>query len=365
MSDDIGVAPLAPDGAEALVALIRRAYGESYADEAMYLPAEVARRLSTGRLRSVVARTASGRVVGHMAMMMRHPDDISCDAGMTIVDPDFRGHRLSGRLGDALGRVMADAGMVAYHHYPVTVNTVTQRLGLDSGGVEAGMLLSHISEAATAQQARVPTTRRSAALVLYQPLDPASPSRVVHLPRRHDEIVVHILDMAGLDREFRPGLAGPPTGPTEATLDHETSRGRALVTIERVGSDVSVSQALVDALRHSPPVVQIDVRLDDPSAPWAIEQLRALRFGFAAVLPEYRLGDVCRLQRLTTVSGDTVLGDTVLGDTVLGDAVETDTVLGDMEPARLVSDAGRRLWDYAWADQRSVIAEHPGVGRKE
>ena len=74
-------------------------------------------------------------------------------------------------------------------------------------------------------------------------------------------------------------------------------RGLLRVGVAAVGADLRAAVARVcdDA---SAPALQVDLALGDPAAPWAVEALAADGFGYCALLPEYRDGDVLRLERI-------------------------------------------------------------------
>jgi len=131
---------LAAEDAQQLVSLTRRVYGEAYPDRAAYDASAFAARLQAGTQVSV--GVWFGRLlVGHMTMRRRRRPARTADAGWTMVDPSYRGARISGALSEALNAEMSITRTVGFHHYPVTVNTVTQRLGLDSGGIACGFML--------------------------------------------------------------------------------------------------------------------------------------------------------------------------------------------------------------------------------
>jgi serine/threonine-protein kinase RsbW len=53
-----------------------------------------------------------------------------------------------------------------------------------------------------------------------------------------------------------------------------------------------------DAEARGALVAHVDLPLSDPARPQAVEVLRTLGFSFAGLLPEYRDGDVLRMQWL-------------------------------------------------------------------
>ena len=75
--------------------------------------------------------------------------------------------------------------------------------------------------------------------------------------------------------------------------------------MSRVAGDLGehVDHLRAGAARRGALVAHVDLSLSDPATPAAVELLRARGFFFAGVLPEYRDGDVLRLQWLSAEVG--------------------------------------------------------------
>src|SRR5215212_7506431 len=85
---------LGPEGATALTLCFRRCYGNTYPAAEFYDPEAIRRRLEDGTLRSVVAVTSTGEIVGHTALSVHDVGARVAEAGNTVVDPAYRGRGL-------------------------------------------------------------------------------------------------------------------------------------------------------------------------------------------------------------------------------------------------------------------------------
>jgi GNAT superfamily N-acetyltransferase len=302
MSDEIDIRPLAVEDVEKLTACFERCYGESYVVDFFYDPEGIRARMADGRVYSVVAQTAEGEIVGHMAMMRPHSGALTVELGNTIVDPRYRGHGLAARLGAALFEACRVGGYVGFHHYPTTAHAIMQKLAVQAGGVETGVMLSYIPEGTDYRDLGGKSEQgRLAVVVVYQPLA-AAPARDVFLPARYETMLCDIYERAGLER----GVSAPPAAnsaaPTRVRSRLDGRRGLLRIEVESAGSDL---ERFVDGVlrEQRAEVAQVDLRLSDPGVGAAVEALRQLGFVFCALLPEFAANDdVLRLQRLAVES---------------------------------------------------------------
>ena len=110
---------LGPEDASAIVDCFRRVYGESYANELFYDPAELALAMRKGSVGSVGAIDTDGAVLGHMAMSVR-PQASVVELGNTVVDPSARGGGLAWKVGAELSAWCRELGYQGFLHYPTT-----------------------------------------------------------------------------------------------------------------------------------------------------------------------------------------------------------------------------------------------------
>jgi GNAT superfamily N-acetyltransferase len=280
----------------------------------------------------------SGEIVGHMALTRRHPGALTVEAGNTIVDPRHRSRGLAARLGAALFEACRLGGYIGFHHYPTTAHPIMQKLAVQAGGIETGVMLAYIPEGTDYKDLSGKSRKgRLAAVTVYQPIAP-TPAREVFLPPRFESMLRAMYERAGLER--RAGTPAEPRAawPTELRSGLDAPRGLLRIEVERVGADVR--DRVLEAAGDPPAeVTHVDLLLSDPATPFAVEALRTTDFFFCALMPEFAASDVLRLQRLRDRSEPRVLPDLVYPE-----AREIlRTALSDREAARMETHAaGRR-----------------------
>ncbi len=298
MLDSPTLRPLTPEDAPGLKDCFERCYGPSYVAGYFYDIEALRERITSGRLRSIVAVSDSGEIVGHMGLTVRHPGAQTVDAGNTIVDPRFRGRQLVGKLGMSLSMLCRDQGFFGYHHYPTTIHPIMQKLSVSSGGVETGIMLGYIP-AGTEYRAIEgdPLEERLAVTVVYQPLNPA-PARSIHVPDSYADLIRPMIEAAKLERSMESSRkTQAPTGKAVLELIDDPRRGLLRLKVSESGPDLGGQVETVLA-KTSAEAVQLDLPLSSSATLPLLETLRSLGFIFCAYLPEYLDGDVLRLQHL-------------------------------------------------------------------
>jgi GNAT superfamily N-acetyltransferase len=291
-ADAVRIRRLLPADAEALVDCFERCYGRTYANPLFYDAHALRALIEEGELRGVVA-VQGARVVGHTGLTVRHPAARAIEAGNTVVDPDFRGGGLLGRLGGALGDLCRQLGYVGYVHYPTTAHTIMQTRSVAGGGVETGIMLAYIP-ADTEYNAIDRRAGRLAATVVYQPFSRAL-ARDVFVPRRYPWLE-ELFASARLGRTAHAG-SQTPTGRSQLVTRWNERRGLLHVDCVRAGADVDTEIEAARA-RRAPAIVHVDVGLDVACIDAVVDRLCGLGFFFCALLPEFGSGDVLRLQWL-------------------------------------------------------------------
>jgi hypothetical protein len=305
--DGIAVRLLAPGEASLLVGLIRRCYAETYIDSSFYDEVAVAELLASGRLHSIGAFAGARRLVGHMGITMRAQGELTADAGMTLVDPAFRGRGIARRVAVGLAEQSMSLGLVGVHDYPVTVHAATQRIGAGFG-VDTGLMLANMPGDVVFQDMDTPVPgARTSSLIRWLPFGLA-PGRQVYLPERYRAPIESLYREAHLSRavlETGEGLGGQSS---ELNQIYDERRQILRIAVVRAGGDLvaKVENGRREAVERAGLVAHVDLALCDSATPTAVEALRTIGFSFAGLLPEYRAGDVLRLQWLADSVDDTV-----------------------------------------------------------
>jgi GNAT superfamily N-acetyltransferase len=305
---ETAIRPLEISDAESLVACFDRCYGSTYPSGVFRDAERIADRVREGTLCSVVAVSEADGVVGHMGITPRAPGTLTADAGNTVVDPSYRGQNVAARLSRELCRSCLEMGLIGFQHYPTTAHPIMQKLAVDGGGIEMGVLLDYIPAETSyvgfeASESASRGTERVAVVAVYQPLAEA-PARDVWMPERHRELASTLYLRAGLARRLsvpRPGTPESSRSGAALVVQFETDRGLLRMEVTEYGPDL-VQLVQAELGRRAAPTI-IDLPLTDARADGAAESLGQLGFCFGAILPEYAVGgDVLRLQHVSAAS---------------------------------------------------------------
>jgi serine/threonine-protein kinase RsbW len=243
-------------------------------------------------------------VVGHSGLIRDHADAHVAESGMAVVDPRYRNHHLMGSLKQKLMGAARALGLIATYADAVAVHEYTQKANVAIGAHEAGLLLAEIPEFTTFRGFD-PPPQRGSVVVYFHPIADLAPHRIF-VPPRYRALIESIYARLGLRRTSeKPQSASAP----EASAIHvevKARRGLARIEVEAAGRDVGaqVAQRFHELCLQRLDVIHLDLKLADAAAMAAVDELAALGFFFAAVIPELWNGDVLRLQYLNNVELD-------------------------------------------------------------
>jgi RimJ/RimL family protein N-acetyltransferase len=292
------VRPMAPADAIGLVRCVYRCYGYSYKDSLLYEPRHIAEALRDGHMRSVVAVTADGDVVGHCAAFVERKGDPVPESGRLVVDPRYRGHHLAERMATSRRALASEHGLPGIWAEAVTNHPSSQREVIKLGGVEVGLLVG--GSPAAVRMAGFANTNdgRRSLIVTYTSLAPVA--REIHLPERHAAIVGELAARLGLEREIATE-GGADGGHATLSTKVTPQTGVAHIRVSHPGANLAskIADELEGLDAFDLGAVHLDVPLTGSGAVDLIDELEALDFAFAAWIPDFAAdGDVVRLQRV-------------------------------------------------------------------
>ncbi|MSO38419.1 MAG: hypothetical protein EXQ69_09265, partial [Acidimicrobiia bacterium] len=290
---------LEADDAPALVGAIRESYGETYDCAWLYDEVEIARRIDDGTMVSVGGFLDSGRLVAHYAVLLDAPDAKVGESGQAVVAPDFRGHKAFSILRVVMTERFAELGRFGFYAEATAAHSYSQRASIAGGAHETGFLLGYIPATVAYTDIKMHEAgRRQSVALLWTTTNPL-PTRVVHLPERHREIVERIYGNANISRTIDTSVIPLPERPTRITIEDRPDHNEATLVIEEIGSDVL--EALRWGLRveadRGREVAFVHIHMGDPMAAAIPEAIHSeLGVFFGGVIPERRNGDVLVLQ---------------------------------------------------------------------
>jgi GNAT superfamily N-acetyltransferase len=291
---------LGPEDASAIVDCFRRVYGESYANELFYDPAELALAMRKGSVGSVGAIDTDGAVLGHMAMSVR-PQASVVELGNTVVDPSARGGGLAWKVGAELSAWCRELGYQGFLHYPTTDHHIMQRQSVKAG-FETGLMLGYIPAETHGQVSErdLDSGKRQAATIVYEPYGPGAPFEG-YVPVAYADLLNELAAPTGLSRRWQDSTA-EAAGDGEWQLQQFERRGLCRLEVRSVGRTLTGG---LQRIEHSDaPCRQIDFNLADPAVGEGVKTALARGFRFCGWLPGFRSGDVLRMQRLLEAETD-------------------------------------------------------------
>jgi hypothetical protein len=292
----------------ALIACVRRCYGESYPEQDFYEADVIKRELDAGRLLGAVG-LVGGRLVAHLGLRIPMPGDAVGDTVVGIVDPDYRGLGLMSRVGGRMVADLGEFGIVATRHFATAAHDRTQRQIVAGGATATGVLLGHIpAETDYRGMDLAAGTARIAAVAYFQSYGRLG-ALDVHLPDRFAEVAKEIYEQSGLERRLVPrhrvGSASERSDIAwTGSLHHDARRGISTLRFGSLAhSALRPAADLVDeVLRDRHAIVYADVPVADRRAPDLLALLHECGFIFGALLPGTAASEAVRVQRLAGAS---------------------------------------------------------------
>lgn len=298
MANEISIREMQPTDAAGLTRCIRRCYGDSYPKRAMYDAASLAEQVHAGSYNGVVA-TDGADIVGHIGYSRANAAATVVEAGTTVVDADYRGAGLMGRLATVLRHCIIADQAVGFVHFPTTAHPVMQKASLQSGGCETGVMLAYLPAKARDLLIGGNGDDRLAVTVVYQPLTEA-PAQAIFLPDRYSDLVTSFASHLKLRRTSVRGSA-KPSGKTKIRIATDAYRKLERLTAAHIGKDFA--DVVVSASGNSAATtIHVDLMMNQPELHKAVEDLRKAGFAFAAWLPGWNESDVLRLQLLKNLT---------------------------------------------------------------
>ncbi len=283
-----------PADAWGVARLFHAVYGDGYPIDTYYIPDKLCEENASGRLYSVVARTPSGDIVGHMGMYSHAPFPLLLEAGLGLVLPSYRAtfvnvaYRMSAFLTEELAPhtpVQALMGEAVCAHLMIQKMAVFNRLlpvGLELGLIPAGVYDS--------------TGNRTTCLLQFRSYVDA-PQRV-YIPALYEEHARFIYAGLGIEREFAVAEAALPEGRCETTEQTFDSAGVARCSVASLAQDFPAMLGDFESRTAACAARQLFLNLSQPQVEGAVDYLRGQGWFFCGFMPRWFDSDALVMQKL-------------------------------------------------------------------
>ena len=294
-----------PEEAPALSRAVYRSYGYSYDWDDIYYPERIRELQESGLMRSCVAVSPEGELVGHLALTVERPGAPVAEAGQAGVDPRFRGHQLFAKLKTFLASRAAEGGMYGLYSEATAIHPYSQKGNLHLGARETGFLLGYIPPSVSYKEIGEYRAGRRGSVALFYMRTNQEPQREIYPPARYRDVVRRVVEHNGLRRTIVDRSDPRPELPDSSRVDVRVRQDHNLAFLRVVepGNDLRelVRSRLRELCLHRIDVIYVDLPLSNPATRIGGDRLEELDFFFGGIIPEAGDGDVLRLQYLNNV----------------------------------------------------------------
>jgi hypothetical protein len=298
ISDEVQIDLARQADAPAVARCFLEVYGRNYVHAEVFSPQRYWNKVETGELIPVVARDATGDVVGHVALE-REPGAAIAERGEAVVSSAYRGRHLLEKMTERLSVEASRLGLIGIFAVPVTIHTFSQRNDERAGMPVCAVRLGAAPEDAHPKDAPYPTAgQRQSNLITFRFLTPP-PEREIHAPEIYREVMLGIYESLGVRATARPrALPAATDSRTRLSVDR---RAYGKIHFEQIGANAGIElrQAFRDVFGLGARAVLLSAPVDDPGLPLFADEARKLGFFFCGVGPAFMEGaDVLMLQFL-------------------------------------------------------------------
>ena len=268
--------------------LFYKSYGYSYVNDIVYYPERLTQAVASGMLRSSVAVSATGEIIGHLALMEPCEGARITEWGMAICDPACRGQGIMTAL---VEKIMRDPCLSRYRgmfSHSVTNHAFTQKICAAHGFSDVALLVGYAGADLSFRKIHRRLRQRESTIISYKPLTTLKTPRLF-LPARHREIITRLYRGIGIEiEETRDAPADePPVTRLRDTIVSSINIGE--IVLEQAGEDAG--KIIAEATRKNclarVDVIYLILDLEDPRAPATVAACEEKGYIFAGIFPGY------------------------------------------------------------------------------
>ena len=295
-SEECSIGYFEPADAPRIARLFYAVYGEGYPVDTYYIPERLIEENARGAIRSVVARTASGEVVAHIAFYRSAPPNpLLYEYGLGLTLPPYRSSLIFSRACQAVLKLLGTGGIDGIFGESVGNHVITQKLSLQSKMVETALEPALMpADAYTTEH----SARGRVACVMFFRVA-RDERRVVFLPRAYLGELEFMIGGLALDRERRVAEHDLPAVDSVIDVARFPSAGVARVTLTSPGHDLAIRLAELESefAQQAYALVQVFVDLGQPNSGAVVDELRRQGYSLGGFLPTWFGDDGLLMQK--------------------------------------------------------------------
>ena len=291
-----------------LVDCVRRCYGESYPNTAMYDVDQLKEMITNKLMHSVIAKLSDGQIIGHCALTFCGAHNISPEAGKMMVDPNFRGHHLAEKMAKKRINIASELALPGFWTECVTNHPYRQREMIAFNAKETGLFIGDMPATISMKGLENHSDTRMSLLVFYLLLNDRL--HTIFIPSQHAEHLKVLANDLNLQRNI---LSSKITGSGKTTFHTlvNSSIQTANMSIDHIGGDLisAVNNELKQLEVLNVASIYLDIPIEQEAAANAFLELEEIGFFWGSWMPNFSTkGDSLRLQKIyQAVNIDTIV----------------------------------------------------------
>jgi hypothetical protein len=285
-----------PSDAIGIARLFFAIYGEGYPIDTYYIPERLVEENRLGNLRSVVARTAGGDVVSHVAFYRSSPPNAHLyEYGLGLTLPSYRSTMAFFRTTQLVMKLLGTDGIDGFFGEAVCNHVVTQKFCRHAQALETA--LEPALMPADAYETEHSAAGRVGCMVYARVA--TDHRRPLFLPAPYSEELTFLRNGLNLDRQLSLSDAGLPPGHSQIDVKRFDFAGVARGTITTPGQDLAqrVAELEQEVRKDDFALIQWFVNLGEPWSGAVVEQLRSQGFSLGGLLPIWFGNDGLLMQK--------------------------------------------------------------------
>ena len=299
------IRPLHEREAIELARLVFRSYGYTYVYEDIYYPERIVRNHQQGMLKSWVATTEEGHLVGHLALMKSHADAPAVEWGVAVVDPRWRGGGVMKQLLVTAIDDVAQRGEQVMYAHAVTTHPYTLRACRRYGFEPLALLLCY-APSMQLRQIDTANNERGSTFLAFRCMQPM-PKMRLHCPPHYAPVLSRLLDTLAVEAKLESSSSPAPLSErTDFSSTISSSVNVAMVEVARVGRDCAeaIAREQRRLCRERVDAINLMIDLSDPAAPQLIAAAEASGFFLAGLTPMLPYPATLTMQYLNNLKVD-------------------------------------------------------------
>lgn len=281
---DFTVGFFEPEDAHGVTQLFYTVYGDGYPVDTFYIPEKLIAENRCGNIRSVVARTATGDIIAHVALYRSSaPNPNLFEFGLGLTLPAYRASSAFFKACNLLMQLVGKDGINGFFGEAVCNHTITQKLSRYvksvETAVEPALMPAHAYENEQSAEDRV-------GCLLYARVI-TDIRRTLYMPASYHHQIGFILDELNLDRQIVYPQAVIEGDKAEIKVERFEAAGVARCTLSAPGADLPKQlQDMECELRSAGyALIQFFIDLGKPWSAGMVELLRQEGYYLGGLLP--------------------------------------------------------------------------------